>query len=159
MAKFMMTELIPTNAFTARLGAGSGPGNYLGDKEVGKIFKLVDESRYDLAATGDPIEGVLLSVEAATLDDFSIGSIGNAPGMRKQVTFDGLQATPGTGTLIVGDRVVTGTVLAKDTALTEPVRVCKATTQSGQEYAWRVVSLGSASTGAVGTVGVIERVS
>lgn len=159
MAKFMMKELIPQNAITARLGAGSGSANYVDDKEVGKAVKLIAESRYGLCAAGDQIEGIILAVETATLDDFSIGSVGNAPGMRKEVTFDGLQATPGTGTVALGDRVVVGTVVAKGTALTGPLKVCKATTQTGMDYVWRVVSLGSAGTGAVGTVGVIERVS
>ena len=77
----------------------------------------------------------------------------------KQVTFDGLQATPGTGTVAIGDYVVTGTVVAKDTALSGPVKVTKATTQTGMYHAWRVVSLGSAGTGAVGTTGLIERVT
>jgi hypothetical protein len=69
---------------------------------------------------------------------------------------------------------VTGTVVAKDTALSAPARVVKATIQPGTTVpgalgdvddhiriamnAWRVVSLGNAGTGAVGTTGVIERV-
>lgn len=159
MAKFQFKELIPTTAKSARLGAGSGSANYIDDKEVGKAVKLVADSRYNLCAAGDQIEGFINSVESATVDDFSFGSVVNEVGMRKEVTFDGLQATPGTGTVAMMDYVVTGTAVAKGTALGGPVKVCKATTQTGMYFAWRVVSLGSAGTGAVGTTGVIERIS
>lgn len=174
MAKFQMKELILVTALTARLGAGTGAANNVTDKEVGKPVKLVGDSRYDLCAAGDPIERFIVSMEAATLDGYSIGSVIGSVGDRKEVTFDGLQATPGTGTVALGDYVVTGTVVAKDTALTVPAKVCKATQQPGVTeaavvgdvndqlkvamYAWRVVSLGSAGTGAVGTTGTIERV-
>lgn len=157
MAKFMMGELIGTEPVTARLGAGSGAANRVDDKEVGKAVKLAGESRYNLAAVGDQIEGFVTAVETYTLDDFSIGSV-QAKGL-KAVTFDGLQGTPGTGTVAIGDYVVAGTPVAKGTALSGPVKVCKATTQTGMYFAWRVVSLGAAGTGAVGTVGVIERVN
>jgi len=73
------------------------------------------------------------------------------------VTFDGLQATPGTGAVAIGDYVVTGTPVAKDTALTGYPKVCKATAVgTAIIFKWRVVSLGTAGTGAVGTTGVIE---
>ena len=74
----------------------------------------------------------------------------------KEVTFDGLQATPGTGTVAIGDYVVTGTVVAKGTALTGQLKVTKATSQTPGAYKARVVSLGQAGTGAVGTVGTVE---
>jgi hypothetical protein len=176
MAKFKMTERISpySAADVARLGAGTGAGNQINDKEVGKFVKLVGDSQYDLCAAGDPIEGHIESVEAATLDNFSIGSVRRSkPGDRKQVTLDGLQATPGTGTVAVGDWVVCGTVVAKGTALTSgvPAKVCKATMQPGVTeagavgdvndmlkvlaYGWRVVS---AAATAVGSLAVIEKV-
>lgn len=175
MPKFQMKEVILVTAQTARLGAGTGAANNLTDKEVGKPVKLVADSRYDLCAAGDPIERFIVSMESATLDGYSIGSVIGMPGDRKEVTFDGLQATLGVGAIAVGDYVVTGTVVAKDTALTVPAKVAKATQQPGVTeagvigdvndqlkvamYAWRVVSLGSVGTGAVGTVGTIERIS
>lgn len=171
MAKFLMQELLTQGAAkTARLGAGSGAGNWIDDKEVGKPVKLVAESRFDLCAAGDPIEGRIESVEAAPLDGFSVGSVKQYE--RMSVVFDGIQATPGTGTVAIGDYVVTGTVVAKGTALAAAMKVCKATAQPGAvaaslteaglmarlaAYAWRVVSLGTVGTGAVGTAGVIER--
>lgn len=155
MAKFQMKELIGTEPITARLGAGSGSANYVTDVEIGKSVKLVGDSQYNLCAAGDQIEGFITAVETYTADDFSIGSV-QFEG-RKRVTLDGLQATPGTGTCAVGDYVVAGTAVTKGTALTVPPKVCKATTQTGMYFAWRIVSL--EGTGAVGQIAVIERVS
>ena len=155
MAKFQMKELIGTEPVTARLGSASGSANYLTDVEIGKPVKLIGDSLYNLTAVGDQIVGFITAVEGYTADDFSIGSV-NSQG-RKRVTLDGLQATPGTGTCAVGDYVVTGTVVAKGTALTVPPKVCKATTQTGMYFAWRIVSL--EGSGAVGQYAVIERVS
>ena len=155
MAKFQMKELIGTEPVTARLGSASGSANYVTDVEIGKPVKLIGDSLYNLTAVGDQIEGFITAVEGYTADDFSIGSV-NSQG-RKRVTLDGLQATPGTGTCAVGDYVVTGTVVAKGTALTVPPKVCKATTQTGMYFAWRIVSL--EGSGAVGQYAVIERVS
>ena len=155
MAKFQMKELIGTEPITARLGAGSGSANYVTDVEIGKSVKLAGDSQYNLCAAGDQIEGFITAVETYTADDFSIGSVQFAG--RKRVTLDGLQATPGTGTCAVGDYVVAGTAVAKGTALTVPPKVCKATTQTGMYFAWRIVSL--EGTGAVGQIAVIERVS
>ena len=157
MAKFTMKPTIPVNVFPARVGAGAGAANNLSDKENNKFVKLIAESRYGLAAAGDQIEGQIVSIESATADGYSMASIASE-GMI-DVTFDGLQATPGVGVVAIGDYVVVGTVVAKDTALTAAPKVAKATTQTGMYHAWRVVSLGSAGTGAVGTAGVIKRIS
>lgn len=159
MPKFIFTELVDiSEVVTARLGAGTGAANNLSDKEVGKFVKLAGESRYDLCAVGNEIEGRIAAVEAATLDAYTIGSVQKEG--RFEVTFDGLQATPGTGTVAIGDYVVTGTPVAKDTALSAPAKVCKATAAGNTlNHKWRVVSLGSAGTGAVGTTGVIEFIS
>lgn len=150
MTKFMMTELILTPAQTARMQTG------VTDKDVGKAVKLTAESQYTLCAMGDQIEGFIAAVETATMDGFVIGSVAGTPGTRKEVVFEGTQAA-GTGTIAIGTRVVCGTPAAAGTA--GPLRVRSATTQTGMDYVWRVVSLGSAGTGAVGTTGIIERVS
>lgn len=158
MPKFIMTELVDARdrVETVRFGAGTGTANNVDDKEVGKWAKLIAESRYNLCAAGDQIEGRVEAVDVATYDGYSLASVKKTG--RMEVTFDGLQATPGTGTIALADYVVCGTVVAKGTALTAPAKVCKATTQTGMYHAWRVVSLGSAGTGAVGTTGIIERV-
>lgn len=155
MAKFKMLPTIGTEAFTARLGADSGSANYVTDVEIGKPVKLVGDSQYNLCAAGDQLEGFIVAVEGAPADDFSIGSVVNCD--RVKVTLDGLQATPGTGTIAVGDYVVAGTAVVKGTALSVPPKVCKATTQTGMYFAWRVVSLDG--TGAVGQTATIERVN
>lgn len=145
------------SSITARLGSASGSANNLSDVDVYKIVKLAGESQYNLTTAGDEIEGVITSVESATQNGWSIGGV-NAEFHLMNVTFDGLQATPGTGTIAVGDYVVAGTQVAKGTALSTYPKVCKATTQGGaQVHRFRVVSLGSAGTGAVGTTGVIMR--
>lgn len=146
------------DAVTVRLGAGSGTSNNFDEKEAGKPVKLVGESRYDLASVGNEIEGFITSVELATSAGFSVGGILQVD--RILVTFDGLQATPGTGAVAIGDYVVTGTPVAKGTALgTAYPKVCKATAAGNTlNFKWRVESLGTAGTGAVGTTGVIARV-
>lgn len=182
MAKFQMKELIDPNvaAESARLGAGVGTANWVSDAEVGKLVKLVGDSRYNLCAAGDAIEAYVASVESAHIDDYSFGTVRNTG--RKAVVLDGLQATPGTGAIAIGDYVVCGTVVAKGTALTASAKVCKATIQPGTTAAtvtdvtpagvtslvnnvaahiaasmfkWRLVA---ASGTAVGSTGVIERV-
>lgn len=176
MAKLLITETIHSEKIqTVRIAAGTNTANAANtytDDETGKIVKFAGESRYALAAAGDPIEGFVKTVEIGRLDDYSWGGIVKT-GV-KEVTFDGTQAGLGVGAIALGDFVVTGTVVAAATALTGPVKVAKATIQPGiteaadatvtndhiaaARFQWRVVSLGSAGTGAVGTTGMIERV-
>lgn len=155
--KFNIVETIYSEKVkTVRLGA-TGAGNQYGHEEVGKAVKLSGESAYVLCAAGDPIEGIVSSsnlAEQGTVDGFSIGGIISTG--YKEVTFDGLQATAGTGVVAIGDYVLTGTVVAKGTALTAALKVVKATSQTPGAYKARVVSLGQAGTGAVGTVGTVE---
>lgn len=157
-ANHFIVPSIATREVTAvRLGAGNAANQRFTDVEAGKIVKLAGESRYDLAAVGNPIEGFIVAVEAATSNGFSVGGV-VAEG-KVFATADGLQGTPGTGTIAVGDYVVTGTVVAKDTAMPGYPKVCKATAQTLTFFMWRVVSLGQVGTGAVGTTIVIERVA
>jgi hypothetical protein len=153
---FIAPQAPESAATVVRLGAGSGTVNQVTVAEVGKIAKLVAESRYNLAAAGDEVEAVITAVELAPQNGFTIGSV--LKDGKLAVTFDGLQATPGTGVIAIGDIVVAGTQVAKDTALTVAPRVCKATTPANVVHKWRVVSLGTVGTGAVSTTGVIERI-
>jgi hypothetical protein len=135
MAKFQMGVTLSEDAYvTARLGAGTGAGNNLADAERGKAVKLVADSRFDLCAQGDPIEGFIASIESATLDGYTLGSVQVED--RREVIADGLQATPGVGTLAIGDYVVCGTVTAKGTALDtfQHQKVAKATYQPGTTW-------------------------
>lgn len=161
-----------TDVRVVRFGAGSGSGNnWTVGKEEGKFVKLVGTDRYNLCAAGDPIEAAVVSVEQATSGGYTIGTI--MDDMMMFALADGLQATAGTGTIAAGDYVVCGTVSAKGTALPSFPKVCKATVQPGDVpadltaagaqvlaalHAWRVVSLGPAGTGAVGTQITIEPV-
>lgn len=153
-----------------RLGSSGGKFTTL---DANKFVKLAAESMYDLCAAGDPLEAIVLAVETAPSANQSIGTI-----IDDAILFvlaDGLQATPGTGTVAVGDYVVCGTVTAKGTVLATGLpKVCKATLQPGADpgstaaagilakqsiFAWRVESLGVAGTGAVGTQIAIRRVN
>lgn len=140
-------------SITARLG-NTGAGYT--DLEEGKLVKLAAESQYNLAVAGDEIEAVITSVESATQNGFSIGGVNDTFDSIK-VVFDGSEAA-GTGALAVGDYVVAGTITAQGTALSSFPKVRKATSQGTQKHLFRVVSLGTAGTGAVGTAGVIRRV-
>lgn len=157
MAKFQMGPIISERApDTARLGAGTGAGNNWTDADNSKLVKLVADSRYDLCAAGDQIEAAVVAIESATLDGYTVGSV--TKGGSLSVTLDGIQATPGTGTVAVGDFVVAGTIAVKGTAVGAfGPKVCKATTQTGMYFVWRVVALPGAS-GAVGQPAVIQRV-
>jgi hypothetical protein len=139
-----------------RLGAGVGSANNLTTADEGKLIKLVGESRYDLCVAGDAIEGLIYAVEPATSGGYSVG--GRVNEGQAFAIADGLQATPGTGVLAVGDYVVAGSITAKGTRLTSFPKVCKATSQTPGIHAWRVMSLTAVGTGAVGTQVVIERV-
>jgi hypothetical protein len=169
--KFFYGETLNSAApITSRLGLVGAPYK---DTEIGKLVKGTTESGHILCAAGDQIGGRIAGVENATSDGFGIGTVDR--NNRMSVVADGVQATPGTGTIALGDQVVCGTVVAKDTALgATNARVCKATIQVGAVPAdvaaagvqlalvatgniWKVVSLGSAASGAVGTDIVIER--
>jgi len=156
MAKFKFGVPVATNSdvVTARVGSAADLAGRLVDADMGKFAKLAGDSQYGLCAAGDPIEGVFVALEPATQDGWAIGSV--QKNGRVQAVCDGLQATAGTGTIAIGDYVVTGTAVAAGTALTAYPKVCKATAQTATPMMWRVVSLGVA--GAVGDTCVIERV-
>lgn len=184
MAKFLFNPLIGNQAVTARLGAGNAEADRLKDNDVNKALKLVADSRYALCALGDKIDAFVSSVDTATADGYSTGGIFNQAGHRMYAEAEGSEAA-GTGALAVGDYVVCGTPEALGTAVGDNgPKVRKATNQPGtavtvaaatvadintalaavadqQKVAnagWRVVSLCSAGTGAVGTKVLIERV-
>lgn len=162
MAKFKFSVLINPETVnkTARLADGPGATNLLGKLDNDKFVKLVGDSQYGLSAVGDEIEAVIaVADDIAPNDGYTMGSLAEAAKTRVKVTFDGIQATPGTGVVAIGDYVVTGTVVARGTSLLGAFpKVCKATAAgSAVVYKWRVVSFIS-GTGAVGQTGLIERV-
>jgi len=158
MAKFEIVETIHSEKVkTVRLADGTytaSAANVYGDAEVGKAVKLAGASRYVLCAAGDAIEGVVNSVNLGRYDDYSIGGIISTG--YKAVVLDGLQATPGTGAIAIGDYVVVGTVVAKGTALSTALKVTKATDQAAAKAAPFKARLVAASGTAVGSTGVVE---
>lgn len=173
MAKFQMgVALDPYQINDAARVGGNAGATPLAKEDNGKFVKLAGDSRYDLCAAGDKIEGVVTVAadDPSTYDGYRLGSIRKRG--RVEVIADGSQAA-GTGSIAVGDFVVCGTIDAKGTALTTAgPKVRKATNQPGAVpgdltaagdqvkvamFGWRVVAILS-GTGAVGDKLVIERV-
>jgi len=158
MAKFKFGVILnQSTSVTARLGDSATPAtNLLADADVGKFVKMIGDSQYGLCAVGNEIEGIMDSVNTATQDGYAIGGV--VKDGRVKVTLDGLQATPGTGVIAVGDYVVAGTVVARATSLAgAPPKVCKSTAAATAiVHKWRVVSLDG--TTAVGQTALIEKV-
>lgn len=165
MAKFQMNVVVDnTPAITARVGDSTTAGtvaspllsNPLLDADVGKLVKMIGDSQYGLCAVGNEIEGQLVAMNTATQDGYYIGAVQQEG--RMKVTLDGLQATPGTGTVAVGDYVVCGTITARGTVLPGAPKVCKATAAAtGIVFKWRVVAL-LGGVGTVGALAIIEQV-
>jgi hypothetical protein len=161
MAKFKFTTLIQpyASAKTARLADGPGATNLLKKEDNDKFVKLVGDSQYGLCAVGNEIEAVInVADDIAPNDGYTMGSIHDARGTRVAVTFDGVQATPGTGVVVIGDFVVCGTPVARNVSAAGALpKVCKATALGADvSYKWRIVSFNG--TGAVGQTGLIERI-
>ena len=159
MAKFLITPTTQNQiTVTARLG-GNAAGTRANDNDVGKGVKLVADSNYGLLAAADAIEGVITSVETGVYDGYSLGGVQTKGYI--DATAYGLQATPGTGAITVGQYVLAAAPAAiqvKET-LSTTLRVVSATNQATAATAAfnaRVVSLGPVGTGAVGTAIVIE---
>lgn len=153
---YMMPSGATPKVHPVRLGAGNTEGDRYSTADEGKLIKLAGESRYVLCAAGDAIEGVIYGIEPATSGGYTVG--GRVTEGMIYAIADGLQGTPGTGAIAVGDLVVAGTITAKGTPLASYPKVCKATSQTPGLHNWRVVSLGTQGTGAVGTTIVLERV-
>ena len=159
MAKFLITPTTQNQiTVTARLGANA-LATRANDNDVGKGVKLVGDSNYGLLAAADAIEGVITSVETGVYDGYSLGGVQTKGYI--DATAYGLQATPGTGAITVGQYVLAAAPAAiqvKET-LSTTLRVVSATNQATAATAAfkaRVVSLGPVGTGAVGTAIVIE---
>lgn len=159
MPKFLITPTTQNQiTVTARLG-GNALATRANDNDVGKGVKLVGDSNYGLLAAADAIEGVITSVETGIYDGYSLGGVQSKGYI--DATAYGLQATPGTGAITVGQYVLAAAPAAiqvKET-LSTTLRVVSATNQATAATAAfkaRVVSLGPVGTGAVGTAIVIE---
>lgn len=146
---------VDSSTFSAALGVNAA--GKLTDSDVGKAVKLIADSTYGLCADGNDIEGVLYSVEPATVNDgFGFGTI------LCDERFVGSNA--GAGAIAVGAQVIAADQTAVGTALTAissgvmtgvlPTPVKAGT---GTVFKWRVISL-LGGAGAVGTPILLERV-
>ena len=159
MAKFLITPTTQNQVtVTARIG-GNAAGTRCNDNDVGKGVKLVGDSNYGLLSAGDAIEGVITSAETGIYDGYTLGGV-QSKGYINATAY-GLQATPGTGAITVGQYVLAAAPAAVQVAetLSSTIRVVSATNQATAATAAfkaRVVSLGPVGTGAVGTAIVIE---
>jgi hypothetical protein len=140
MATFSYGEHLTAAQFiqSAKLGATNAKFT---DADVGKPVKLAADSRFDLCADGDYIDGFCTSVESYTVQDSSFGGV--QVGGFKKVTV--------TGPIAIGDYVKAGVggKLKKHTIVADasanPVKM------------WRYVS-GAVNGGAVDCVGVVQLV-
>lgn len=153
---------------TSRVADDSVGAQPLADADVGKFLRLKFTSQYGLCAAGEEIEGLLVTgPDNALHNGFPIATV--RKNGRVKVLLDGLQATPGTGAVLLNDFVVAGSVTVRGTALPSFPKVCKATplsvattpavnfpAGSNLNHKWRVVHL--YGTSAVGQTALIERV-
>ena len=122
------------------------------DNELGKGVVLGADA-YVAAALGDQIEGIVNSVEPGTRNEgFSWGGI-QTKGRAEAIV--GVAQTP---VMAVGDIVCNGTPIVDGTAGKIQVMSAGVGFAAPTEFKWRVISLGSVGTGAVGTTVIIERV-
>ena len=153
-------KIVPTAPYPDAQTVALGPvGSSYNQSDLDKIVKLIGDSTYGLCATGDEIEGFIVAIEQARQNNFNIGAVAkHEQGEVAFVTANGLQATPGVGTLAIGDIVVASAQAALNTPTpTSFPPVVKATTPANVLHKWRVVALSNSGSGAVGQRLTIER--
>lgn len=146
MAKFnfasLVTESVPVSA-----ALGASAGTKLNTLDAGKALKLGSLQNYVLTATGNDIEGVLIGVEAYTVNDgFAFGSV-KIDGMVEAEV-----AAAQVGAIAVGDYVVSGIPVALNTA-----GALMVIAGAGVVFKWRVVRH-ITGTGVAGDSVLIQRV-
>lgn len=131
---------------------GTASGDFASATDVGKGVKL-GAAAYVEVAKADQIEGIVSSVEPGTRNGgFNWGGV-QTKGRAEAVI--GASQTPAAA---IGDYVINDTPVALGTA--GKIQVFSAGTGyvAPTKFLWRIISLGSAGTGAVGTTVIIERV-
>ncbi len=133
---------------TAALGVdGLVASRFTSDYDLGKAVKLSTSQNYILAAQDDDIEGVVVAVNPATVNDgFSLGSV-----QRDRRIYAVVGANQA-GALAVGAMVVADAQIALGTA-----GICQVKAGAGSIYLWRVVRHVT-GTGVTGDKVIIERV-
>lgn len=134
----------------AALGASSSTP--LTNSDVNKLVKLEAASadnNYVVGATGEDIEGLLVGVEAHTVNGgFGFGTVQDNGRMEAEVDAAEL------GTLAVGDFVVAADQAAVGTAQDYPLVILGA----GSVFKWRAIRIISGD-GTAGSIVLLERVS
>jgi hypothetical protein len=147
MSTFIFQELATDNE-VIQACLGTAANAKLNDNDVGKPVKLGTAHNYVLCAVGNEIEGFVDSINPETYNDgFSFGGV--ATEGRKTCKVDSTQ----TGTLIVGEYVVSGTTSAANTADAYPLVVQGTPTN----FKWRVIE-NLTGTGVAGDLVLIEKV-
>jgi len=146
MASFKFASLV-TESIPVSAALGVDANNKLDSNDNGKAVKLGTAQNYVLCATGDDIEGTLIGVEAHTVNDgFSFGSVKEDGIVEVEV------AAAEVGTIAVGDFVVSGIPVARNTAGNLMVIA-----GAGADYKWRVIQH-ITGTGVSGDKMLIKRV-
>ena len=122
------------------------------DNELGKGVVLGADA-YVAAALGDEVEGIVNSVEPGTRNSgFSWG------GIQTKGRAEAVVAAAQAPVMAIGDIVSNGAPIADGTPGKIQVQSAGVGFVAPATFKWRVISLGSAGTGAVGTTVIIERV-
>lgn len=150
---FKRSLLVDTRLMGVKTDAlGTSATDFSSDTDVGKGVKL-GAAAYVVVAKADEIEGIVNSVENGTKNGgFSWGGV-QTEGHAEAVI--GASQTPAAA---VGQYVINDTPIALGTA--GAIQVFSAGTGyvAPTKFLWRIISLGTAGTGAVGTTVIIERV-
>lgn len=120
--------------YTENLGGNTGEFN---DQDIGKAL-VYNGDQMDQAAINDEIVGFVMSVEPATVDGHSVGSV------RKKGR---VWAIDEAGTLAVGDRVQAGTAGTLGTLANANVVVLNTTTYPEPSTSWTVVRVDAGAAG------------
>jgi len=146
MAKFNFASLV-TESTPVSAALGVDAANKMTTSDSGKSVKLGVAQNYVLTATGNDIEGILIGVEAHTVNDgFSFGSVKTDGMVEAQV------AAAEVGIIAVGDFVVAGIPVALNTA-----GALMVIAGAGVAFKWRVIRH-ITGTGVAGDSVLIQRV-
>ena len=128
--------------FTENLGGATGE---FSDQDIGKAV-VYNGDQMDQAASADQIVGFVMSVEAATADGHSVGSV------RKNGRAWALDEA---GSLAVGDRVQAGTAGTLGTLANANVAVLSLITHPEPTFSWVVIRVDA---GGAGRAVMLEKV-
>lgn len=146
MATFKFAPLV-TESVPISTALGVDANNKLDSNDIGKAVKLAAADNYVACATGNDIEGVLLGVEAHTVNDgFAFGTV------KIDGTVEAEVAAAEAGAIAIGTFVVAGIPVANNTAGNMMI-----ITGAGVAFKWRIIRH-ITGTGVSGDIVLIQRV-